>query len=133
MLSRRKFLGLSTLILGALGIGNWLLQPNAEEKHLWLYGKLQKLYNRHPSTSHIAEAYTKSYPAENNLQLLLEKVFADGSWPYPFVSQRGVRKYIRKRSQRDFELNDTVKIDDWLLSRTEVRLCAISILLSTRI
>lgn len=42
-----------------------------------------------------------------------------------------VRQHIRAKILQDFELNRTVSIDRWILSKTEAELCAICVLAKT--
>jgi hypothetical protein len=71
---------------------------------------------------YIAEAYMRSHPDERDVNVLKDALYeslaADGELDDP-------RRAVRDAVSRDFDQGDTVSLDGWLLSRTEVRLWAL--------
>lgn len=120
--SRRKAIGLlcGTGAALGLGVGTWHLRASSLHSSL-----LPDFQMEMDALRYIAEAYLRIHPAERDRHVLKEllsgSLVADAEPGDP-------RRAVRDAVGRDFDRGDTVFLDGWLLSRTEVRLwtlCAI--------
>jgi hypothetical protein len=124
--ARRWFLGLTALfaLLGSAGtraFGTTGTTPQPAPG--------SALLHMLPDRSHaavIGRAYLASHPEEAGLDAVLRHLegLTDASGD--------VRGAIAARLRRDFEERDTVRLDGWVLARTEARLCALCALLNDR-
>ncbi|RAW00342.1 hypothetical protein DQQ10_14915 [Pseudochryseolinea flava] len=86
----------------------------ADEDSLMNIGKAYRAqYNNEQSEESLIDALT-----QNNMHLLHE---SDGT---------KITHYLEQRIQNDFEKNEIVIVDGWILSRTEARQCALFSIIS---
>ena len=71
----------------------------------------------------IGRAYLAANPAEADLNRLVRQLTALANTP------SDLQAAIGDRLRRDFADRDTVRLDGWVLARTEARLCAVCALL----
>jgi hypothetical protein len=85
------------------------------------------------SARRLGAVYLRITPREANLRTLVSKV--GGHLPVRAVhkaSRDELRRHISQAIYSDFTVGRTVKLDGWVMSRTEARVCAIAALAAKR-
>jgi hypothetical protein len=119
---RRWFLALAALLAtggraaGASGIA--AVAPTGAAPH----AELLRLLPARRDAVIIGRAYLDACPADRDLDALLRHFERLGA-------ADTLRTAIAARLRKDFEDRDTVRVQGWILARTEARLCAICALL----
>ncbi len=93
----------------------------------WSTGRHELVFSRDFQADIIryaGSAYLKRYPSERDTQGLEEELFGDET----FSSQEDVVQHLTSSIESDFSTGDTVYLDGWLFSRTEMRFAALSTL-----
>lgn len=126
-LNRRNFLALAAGILGKFSF----MKGNCAQILGENYGEdpLVKLYAHDLQAARtIGRCYLRKTQNEANADLLAEMIVkGDPTLRRRFhaLSTDQLIKILRKRIGRDFESDNIVHVDGWVLSRTEARLCAL--------
>lgn len=77
---------------------------------------------RHPdSAAAIGRAYLHIHPEEADPQRLLARLLPDAE---PLLAREDLRRALAARQAADFAGGRTLRLDGWVLSLTEARLCA---------
>jgi len=78
----------------------------------------------------IGTAYLEATPSDARLEPLVDQIVAglDGGTGALRSSQAELRRRLGRRMRRDFEEDATVCLKGWIVSRTEARLCALTVL-----
>ncbi len=132
-ISRRRLLALT------LGAGLW---PLARPAFTWampawrgrqsnLSVRLAALLRHRESARAVGLEYLRQYPREADgrvLCALLSSVVVAGCAHLSSVSDDTLRETLALRVHQDFETEDVVNLRGWILSRTEARLCALTVL-----
>jgi hypothetical protein len=88
------------------------------------------LYTLFPELRHVhalSRACLRFFPAPVSPDRLYASIFpADRTAIENAPTVAELRRSIRRRVRRDFDVDDTVQVDGWLLSMTELRLCALA-------
>ena len=92
--------------------------------------RLVGLFKHRHSARAIGSVYLATHSEEADAHKLVELVIrGDGD---PLVagctSDTGLRAWLHRRQARDFATGRVVNLDGWLLSATEVRICALAAL-----
>ncbi|HYM82218.1 MAG TPA: hypothetical protein VEY91_12515 [Candidatus Limnocylindria bacterium] len=93
-------------------------------------GKLVGLL-RHPASARvIGTAYLEAIPAEADAPILVDAIAAglEGGPAALRADANALRRRLLRRIEHDFELETTVRLQGWIVSRTEARLCALATL-----
>lgn len=92
--------------------------------------RLIGLFEHRDSARAIGSVYLAAHPEEADVSRLLELINrADGGPPFaPLATDTARRAWIRERQTQDFAAGRIVNLDGWLLSATEVRICALAAL-----
>ena len=116
-MKRRKFIGILALGALLLGLFSWFFgfRKKGRAAHVFEPHVLSNICNREKIIE-IGQKY-RSISSENDKDALTQLL--------AFENQANVKKYFEQKVKQDFENNDTVLIDGWLLSITEARLCAL--------
>ena len=88
--------------------------------------KLTEVLDFGPSTELIGRQYLRKTPLEKDQALLTESIFSSFEWS-AFL-ETDVRILIRDRVKQDFAEERVVRLGHWMLSQTEARLCALTLL-----
>ena len=73
----------------------------------------------------LGKRYLDLYPYEKQRALLLAaRIQSSQPW-----TSSALRKLLARQRESDFQNGDIIMIDGWLLSRTEVEVCALTVLL----
>jgi len=117
--SKRNFIiGFSALFTGVaayMGRGKLSGQDNEKEVREKVLAFLQ-----HPAhAAAIGRVYRFQYPDETTNELLIQNFSDRLSLENQSLTESEVERGILKAIQEDFENNQTVIIDGWILSRTE--------------
>ena len=83
-----------------------------------LHGRLAALFHHQASARTIGRTYLQQHPLETNVHHLLEEIVASPA------NDRELMVVLQQRIQKDFVEERVVKLDGWILSVTEARLCA---------
>jgi hypothetical protein len=86
---------------------------------------------RHPDSARaIGAAYLALHPEEANADDLVKLISDVPEDPMVTLhaSDAELRTWVRRRQAHDFASGHIVKLDGWLLSATEGRLCALTVL-----
>jgi len=75
----------------------------------------------------VGRRYLQMQPTDVAVDPMMQDVFGD-RMARGEIDAESLRTAIAERRLYDFASGDTVIIDGWLLSRTEARLCALSVL-----
>jgi hypothetical protein len=131
-LHRRQFLLLALGVAGSVAASSklsgaaegWLSQGS-------LRAKLTALFIHQESAQAIGHAYLQSNPREANIRTLENQIaqgIAGGYTLLATTSKPEVSKLLTDRIRQDFATDQVVKVQGWILSITEARLCALTAL-----
>jgi F0F1-type ATP synthase membrane subunit c/vacuolar-type H+-ATPase subunit K len=129
---RRQFLLLALGVAGSVAAGSklsgaaegWLRQAS-------LRAKLTGLFIHQESAQAIGRAYLQSYPREADALRLEDQIvqgIAGGRALLAATGKPEVSKLLTARIRQDFASDQVVKVQGWILSVTEARLCALTAL-----
>jgi hypothetical protein len=129
---RRQFLLLALGVAGSVAAGSklsgaaggWLRQGS-------LRAKLTALFIHQESAQAIGRAYLQSYPREADALRLEDQIaqgIAGGRTLLAAIDKPKVSKLLTDRIRQDFATDQVVKVQGWILSVTEARLCALTTL-----
>lgn len=79
----------------------------------------------------VGQEYLRCFPEEANRTLLVKLLGAplDKKRSRTLTADRdGARRLLQERIRNDFECSQTLRIQGWVLSRTEARLCGLAAL-----
>lgn len=137
MITRRHFLHvLIAVAAGGLGRLAW---PWASlvSKHVTsdpLISKLGTFFIHKKSAVVVGHAYLQCVPEEANTQLLVRLICSantDRRREFLVADLDKLRELLRLQQDQDFEHGRISKVKGWVLSETEVRLCALAALIQT--
>ena len=116
-MKRRKFIGFLTLGILIAGAISWffVIKKQRPESNAFEPNVLANICSREKIIE-IGRKY-RQLSSENDKESLTQLLAVEG--------QRPVKQYFENKVRQDFENNDTVLIDGWLLSVTEARQCAL--------
>jgi hypothetical protein len=89
--------------------------------------RLAALLRHRDSAKRVGREYLKARPQEACAANLLAQLTRD--LKLQALSEGDLRAHFNKRSKADFCARRVVKLDGWILSETEARLCALTSLL----
>jgi hypothetical protein len=137
---RRTFL----LLGGIGGVGGLLLGAPLSTRlsRVWsdwdksLHGRLAALFHHQASARVIGRTYLQQYPRENNVRDLLAGIvagpaddrFSGRSDRLSRAADRELILTLQQRIRQDYVEERVVKLQGWILSVTEARLCALTAL-----
>ncbi len=85
---------------------------------------VSKFFSNIESAKVIGQHYLNDYPSSaNKKQLLHESGINDLNGD--LTSKSVIRQSLLKKQQTDFQKGNTIKIEHWILSRSEASLCAL--------
>lgn len=132
-LTRRSFLRISAYV-GFFGVfvplrifEQFDVRPGLDPLTL----KLASYHFNRASAKRIGETYLRSIPSEADIPLLVSLICpADRERIIEFETADliGCRKLLKRRLRQDFENGQMVDVQGWILSKTEIRLCALAAL-----
>jgi len=123
-IKRRVFLGLLFLM------GTASLPPRRARATLAgepAAERLAALLRHRGSAERVGREYLKARPQEACAANLVTQLTRD--LKLQVLSDGDLRAHFNKRSKADFSARRVVKLDGWILSETEARLCALTSLL----
>jgi len=121
-LSRRKFLQISVAATATVACSGYLVSDYFFDKHKSALSELARKIDQYSGSSIIGEKYLELTPAEQNYETLLQ------SLSKVVTPMDNVTKAVQSSVIHDFETDQIVSIDGWILSRTEARLHALGYL-----
>jgi hypothetical protein len=130
---RRQFLLFTLGITGSLVAGSklsgaavgWLAPENL------LHSKLTGLFMHQESAQAIGRAYLQSHPQAADARTLESQIaqsLASDRKQLIAADSRSLSELLAERIRQDFEAEQIVKVQGWILSVTEARLCALTVL-----
>ena len=116
-MKRRKFFGIITLLAVTVSAISWFFVIKKQKPESDAYGPdvLSNICSREKIIE-IGRKY-RQISDENDVESLTRLLAVE--------DQKPVKQYFENKVRQDFENNDTVLIDGWLLSITEARQCAL--------
>jgi hypothetical protein len=134
-LPRRVFLQmLLSLNVYALSLPAYpCAQQDASHSFDPLPSKLSSFFHHKQSAKNIGLEYLKIAPMEADISLLSNLICSfDREYRVQLLhaNSRGFRELLRQRLCVDFEQDNIVIVNGWILAATEARLCALTALLS---
>jgi hypothetical protein len=120
--TRREFL---VGLFAAVVVGNVtkLLTPATTEETA--EALLSTLPNR-ASARAIGRVFLEERSEEGSRDRLIRKILGDDRGGGALADPGALRVYLRDRIRLDFARSETIELDGWVLSLTEVRLCALA-------
>lgn len=88
--------------------------------------ELRSVLANDASTELVGGQYLKKVPGEADPDLLRELILSDLPWSASIGTDTPT--LVRELVRRDFTEDRTIRLGQWLLSRTEARLCALTAL-----
>ena len=125
---RRRFL--RTVLAaagGAVGSGVlWWQYRTATERHVL---RLGAWVSTSQDARDLGRAYFAIQPEEASVETLIRLLSTDLDVSLFGLDDGELRQASRARARRDFEDGNTLMVQGWVLSRTELRLCGLAALL----
>lgn len=106
-------------VLGALLLPALAGSARPRERNRGTRGALASLLPHAASAAAVGARYLRDHPEERDAALPLAS-----APPREPRAQARLRRQLRRESARDFQRGAVVRVDGWVLSRTEARLCA---------
>lgn len=132
-LNRRCALRLIAALVGGARMSG-MVPVLASVRPIWslLHDTLSGFFTRPSSAGVIASEYLRIYPDENDEILLARFILRGwtGGNSDRDQSAKELQTWIRSRIRADFEMENVIRIRGWILSRTEVRVCAFAAIIS---
>jgi hypothetical protein len=121
--SRRRSLQRLAALLGAASFPIPLSAalPPSRSSYPAFARAMDRLLTHRDSAAAIGTAYLRQFAAERSAEALQEEILRGIPETGPTVNERS----LLRRIEMDFELGEIVKLEGWLLSRTEARLCGL--------
>lgn len=94
--------------------------------------KLAKFFIHKDSAAVVGREYLRSVPGEEDARLLVDLICsgqAAGRANLVGADLKELREWLRHQQCQDFEHGRIVKVQGWILSETEARLCALAALI----
>lgn len=139
LISRRKML-LTTAMAVALPSALAFRNHNSIEHSLHSSSnpidQVLKIFTSTASAVVLGRLYLKQYPEEDSLDTLalhLQLPSRNKEFAGVDAELGALHAHIRSQVRRDFESGNCVRIDGWVLSRTEARACAIATFAKSRV
>jgi hypothetical protein len=131
--NRRQFLwlslGIGGLLLATPRVG-WPASLSDVQQHMEL-ARFARLLKNQDSAKAIGAAYLQAHPKEAAANLLLNHLVTSLTKPgeaWSGAGEQDLKKLFQQRIQEDFADEKVVKLQGWILSTTEARLCALTTL-----
>jgi hypothetical protein len=96
-----------------------------------LRSKLTALFKHQESAQAIGRAFLEGHPQAADARILESQIaqsIAGGHMLLVTTDAPGLSKLLAERIRQDFEAEQVVKVQGWILSITEARLCALTAL-----
>jgi hypothetical protein len=133
VVTRRSFLRM-VILLGAMALirreDMFVTTDGAHNDHL-LTLKLASFFRNKESARIVGLEYLRVAPTEADAWQLTKSICACWQEPYDEIAHADIAKIkqrLRHQQRDDFEKGRTLEVDGWILSETEVRLCALAAL-----
>ena len=120
-IGRRKFCLLALIGTGAAASGLLFLDPFSGRVEDRLILKLGANIYDSEFVVRLGEKYLQKFSEESSLDELQRLLFEN----WEITPERGVEEVFAEQVQLDFVNRNTVDIDGWILSRTELRFCGV--------
>jgi hypothetical protein len=95
--------------------------------------KLAQVFTHSPSAAIVGLEYLRCVPGEADVDRLVDLICASLPTRRAELAQADMeklRELLRSQQRQDFDRDHTVKVQGWILSQTEVRLCGLAALIS---
>lgn len=93
--------------------------------------KLTSLFNHPEGAAIVGREYLRGLHKEVDCELLIDLIFSHHSEGRDYLRRAtlaDLKKFLRHQQSVDFENNRVLQVHGWILSETEVRLCALAAL-----
>jgi len=132
--TRRSFLGALAFFIGGVGLKRLTLPFARVHQYSLddpLASKLAKVFANKESATIVGREYLRNVAGEADARLLVDLICsgqADRRVDLLTADLKRLRGLLRIQQSEDFEHGRIVKVRGWILSETEVRLCALATL-----
>lgn len=134
--TRRDILRFS-MALGCIGFGSLSLDAKAQSLENVsidpLAEKLCSVFSARESANVIGRQYLRDTSEEADVNVLVDSLCRhqpEAYLKYMTADSATLRQMIIKQQREDFGQGRTLRVDGWILSETEIRLCALSALMA---
>lgn len=132
-ITRRSFLNIFIYlsVIGLIKPSHALAKAGKLSKPDPLCSKLSQFFINKESASVIGREYLRRVPNEANATLLVDLISsssAERRLELTKADTKKLRELLLLQQRQDFEDGRIVKVQGWILSETEVRLCALAAL-----
>lgn len=89
--------------------------------------RIAGLFDHPGSAREIGKEYLRLAPSENDVAVLIRNVIPDSGRMRSLstAGRESLRRHIATASREDFQQGRMISVNGWMLSQTELRLCAI--------
>lgn len=132
--TKRRFLQ-ALVSLGAITLARpvWALLPGSVRcRPDPLAVGLAGLFVHQDSAAQVGRAYLRTFPGEADAERLVSRLCASDPLKHRTLLNADLKRCVELLAlthRQDFEKGRIVKVDGWILSETEARLCALATLL----
>lgn len=127
LLSRRFIVGsavVSGVALAAFGLPKFIGSLSDSEDSTSILKKLMEDPN---ALAHFGHLYVEKYPNESEPLILESKILESAGLAGKTVDMPQLIAELQNKIRDDYTAESTVRLDGWLLSLTEARLCALAV------
>lgn len=132
LITRRKLLQWgAALCCLALAPRSWSRVAVKDSIEQEIARRIAGLFAHPGSAREIGREYLRLAPSDNDIAVLVRKVIPDTGKikSLSTTGKESLRQYIANASREDFQQGRMVSVNGWMLSQTELRLCAIVVLI----
>lgn len=131
-LGRRRFLvTIATAAGGAAVLGIGSVAPHGGDTLEWLArARLSRRLGTMPGITALGSRYLAERAEEVDAGALASRIFSDPDELHPDLGDEGLERLLRSKIRNDFAEERVVRVHRWVLSQTELRLCALVALLA---
>ncbi len=135
-MKRRTLFKLTSFLIMGVSVPlvwqNHLLQPKQSSLQQYkLSNQLLRLFSHIPSAKAIGNEYLRSFNNPDQRKHFHSKIYANFEAELSVLTplnRHQLRQWLTQRQQQDFEQGRTIQLRGWVLSQTEVELCALAVL-----
>ena len=120
--SRRRFLLAAATLAVGLAVGG---------KRSWDHlagARLGRILGEREAARAIGRAWLATNPQEGKRRRLIRELLADLGFGARFAGSDELRRRVAERVRFDYGAGHVAQVEGWVLSRTELRLCALAAL-----
>jgi hypothetical protein len=126
-MTRRTFLAAAALAAAGGGSLVYWRTTSDFDSELPQTAEVARLFDELEPARQIGQAYLDDHPEEADELTLVRLLDAEPGWARAWDGSAGhIADLARRTIRLDYENGRTVPVEGWILSRTELRLCALT-------